>query len=114
MQKRTRPLKKPQPSKVINSSKANKTKEWTSKYTRVWSQELATYKIRGRNYRRIRYGTEPDYIENETKECPKCSCKVGSTHRFGCSLENSCCPIHPGIMISCVCDEEDFIEEEDE
>lgn len=69
------------------------------------SQEIIFYKIKGKEYKRVKYGEEPNYYRSELGTCECCDTKLGKMHIFGCSEEFSICPSHPGTMIDCPCDE---------
>lgn len=64
------------------------------------SQQLKTIVIRGKRYRRIKYGKEPDLRAIEVREpCGDCGVESGQYHVEGCDLE--ICPKCGGQLIGC-------------
>ncbi len=59
------------------------------------------YEIRGRDYIRIRYGSETHAYRRE--HCGDCNTPKGGLHHPGCDVER--CPRCLGQSISCDCDD---------
>ena len=72
------------------------------------SQAVTTYDIRGREYRRIPYGSEAEDWGANEQPCHDCGVTKGLFHVVGCDVER--CPCCGGQAIYCECNDDEDTE----
>lgn len=77
--------------------------EWQDEFQQA--QLKVHYKLEGKLYPRIRYGSEEDDWGADDRPCHDCDAKKGKYHLPGCDVER--CPRCKNQVITCGCEFED-------